>query len=643
MRKCSSGVSRRFTLWLTLSLLLAVLVPSACLLWFMNEAMLNEQLAMRQKLAEAYRGHLATHRQLLDSYLRSVADSLDAQAEALSGAELFSQQVRAGFAEGVVVFDTNGNVTYPDRVTTVQAEPLEPAWVAAHDMEATDFTAAASAYARVAESSSNFCFAARALQAQARCLVQAGERTAAIAVLVGPLADSRYQSATDGDGRRVVPNAELLAIELLNESEPVRARLVFERLKQRLNDYTSPLPSAQRRFLMRALQRLRDEDGLFPTLAAEELSAQYLEATSGGVRDSVVRATPLPGVWQFASRRGRVITLHRTASLVERMRRSLPQVSKPDVRVDFVSPGHEASESLLSVAAGPMLEGWQLSLSLQDEGDYKQGTQRRNRLYVWVGVLVGSLVVVLAVTALVMIRRQAALTQLRNDLVANVTHELKTPLASTRLLVETLLNSERMEEKTAREYLELIARENLRLSRLIDNFLTFSRIERNKYTFDFKDVPASSLAEAAAAAVQERFSTPECRFEVSIPADLPKVHADADAMVTALLNLLDNAYKYSGESKQIVFSAAAVNGNVVFSVKDNGIGLSPRDAKQVFKRFYQVNEHLSRSSGGAGLGLSIVQFIVAAHQGTVAVESELKRGSIFTLTIPVTGKKAQSQ
>jgi len=97
-----------------------------------------------------------------------------------------------------------------------------------------------------------------------------------------------------------------------------------------------------------------------------------------------------------------------------------------------------------------------------------------------------------------MVRRQAALTQLRNDLVANVTHELKTPLSSMRLLVETLLNSPQLNEKTAREYLELIAKEIFRLSRLIDNFLTFSRIERNKYTFDFKEVPAKAIVESAA-------------------------------------------------------------------------------------------------------------------------------------------------
>ncbi len=108
--------------------------------------------------------------------------------------------------------------------------------------------------------------------------------------------------------------------------------------------------------------------------------------------------------------------------------------------------------------------------------------------YVWIGVLVVATVIVLAALALRLVRRQMALTQLRNDLVANVTHELKTPLSSMRLLVDTLLNSQPLHEQTAREYLQLIAQENLRLSRLIDNFLTFSRMERNKYAFGFKEV-----------------------------------------------------------------------------------------------------------------------------------------------------------
>jgi signal transduction histidine kinase len=226
------------------------------------------------------------------------------------------------------------------------------------------------------------------------------------------------------------------------------------------------------------------------------------------------------------------------------------------------------------------------------------------------------------------------LTQLRNDLVANVTHELKTPLSSMRLLVDTLLNSQPLHEQTAREYLQLIAQENLRLSRLIDNFLTFSRMERNKYAFGFKEVPATAIVEGAITAVRERFNAPGCQFETHIAPDLPSVVADADALVTAMVNLLDNAYKYSGEEKRITLSATAENGSVCFAVKDNGIGLSPRDTKRIFKRFFQVDQRLSRSGGGCGLGLSIVKFIVTAHHGSVRVESQPGRGSTFTITLP---------
>jgi len=246
-------------------------------------------------------------------------------------------------------------------------------------------------------------------------------------------------------------------------------------------------------------------------------------------------------------------------------------------------------------------------------------------------------VAALGLLALGLIRRQTALTALRNDLVANVTHELKTPLSSMRLLVDTLLDSKELDQKTAREYLQLIATENLRLSRLIDNFLTFSRIERNKYAFHFHEVPASALVEAAAGAVRERFHAPGCRFDVQAAVDLPTVVADADALVTALVNLLDNAYKYSGDEKEITLAAGARNGSVFFAIKDNGIGLSSRDTKRIFKRFFQVDQEVSRSGGGCGLGLSIVQFIVTAHRGAVRVESQPGRGSTFTINLPVAG------
>ena len=636
-------------------LLLAVLVPSACLLWFMNQAVQNERLAVRQKLLEAYRGHLTLLQQRLEDYLSQTATNLDAAAQTASPAALFAHSVRAGVADSMICFDASGNVTYPAPLPVAHsgngiADPLlAAAWSTAHNLESSNPTAAAEAFGKVAAEATNASIAARALQSQARLLAQSGLKDAALLVLTQSLANSRFAITTDLQGRLIVPNAELLALELCAGTQNVAHSTclpeVRQRLKTQLLDYDSvPMPAAQRRFLMHELQRLFADQFEFPTLAAEDLAARYLaspkpEAGSNAGHAPGARAlspAPLPGVWQFFSSQRRAVLLLRADTMPTRVAAWVPAQTLPsDVSVAVVPPGKEADKFLLSTPAGPFMPGWRLALSLKDQRFFDAAVDARIASYVWIGALVLLSVVILALLLVRLLRRQLVLTQLRNDLVANVTHELKTPLSSMRLLVETLLNSPQLNEQTAREYLQLIATENLRLSRLIDNFLTFSRIERNKYTFRFNPVPALKLIEAAVASVRERFSAPGCHFEVKTPSQLPSVVADSDAMVTALVNLLDNAYKYSGDDKQITLSADSENGSVRFAIKDNGVGLSSRDTKRIFKRFYQVDQRLSRTGGGCGLGLSIVKFIVAAHDGDVRVDSTPGKGSIFTVTLPV--------
>jgi signal transduction histidine kinase len=191
-----------------------------------------------------------------------------------------------------------------------------------------------------------------------------------------------------------------------------------------------------------------------------------------------------------------------------------------------------------------------------------------------------------------------------------------------------------LNETTVREYLGLISSENERLSRLIQNFLAFSRMERSQYTLQFAVVPARQILDAALAAVRERFEAPGCRLDVKVDAQLPDLLGDADALATALINLLDNAYKYSEDIKHIVLSARSEGGRVIFTVKDNGIGIPPREAKRIFQPFYQVDQRLARKAGGCGLGLGIVQFITKAHRGRISVESEPGCGSTFTLSLP---------
>jgi len=634
--KPNVGEGRPGGLWLMLLLLLAALVPSVCLLWFMNQAVHNERLAVRQALAEAHRANLLLIQTRVEVNLRQAAGELDAEAGRLAPGALFAKQVRAGLADAVVCFGASGQVTYPSSAPAPVREPLSGAWNQADARESSNPEAAAAAFAQIAGQMTSASQAARALQAQARCLLKAHDTNTALLVLTTTLEEERFRNATDLQGRLIQPNAELMSLELLKGGRPELVRTVRDRLVNRLLDYDDGALSApQRRFLMREVLRLGPDPAVARMLAAEELAARWLDAGPARPGDPVFRPTALADVWQFTSSGGRVLTLHETEALRERLRVGVPpQLLPSGTSLAWLPPGRESERPQAWQMAGPELPGWLLVFNTPGQGAADTVAEQRIASYIWIGVLVFATVIVLAALGLRLVRRQVALTQLRNDLVANVTHELKTPLSSMRLLVDTLLNSETIDQQTAREYLQLIAQENLRLSRLIDNFLTFSRMERNKYAFGFKEVPAGDIVQAAVAAVRERFNVPGCHFTTEAADDLPPVLADADAMVTAVVNLLDNAYKYSGDEKEITLRAGAENGSVLFSVKDNGIGLSPRDSRRVFKRFYQVDQRLSRSGGGCGLGLSIVKFIVSAHHGVVRVESQPGRGSTFTISLP---------
>ncbi len=149
-------------------------------------------------------------------------------------------------------------------------------------------------------------------------------------------------------------------------------------------------------------------------------------------------------------------------------------------------------------------------------------------------------------------------------------------------------------------------------------------MERNRGRFDFERVQAAAVARTAT-------STNRFAVEVKIEDSLPPLYADADALVTVLLNLLENAYKYSSEDRHIELRVFLADGRVCFAVKDNGIGLTEREQKKIFRRFYQVDRGLTRQTGGVGLGLSIVEFIMKAHKGMVSVVSQPGTGSTFTV------------
>jgi signal transduction histidine kinase len=367
------------------------------------------------------------------------------------------------------------------------------------------------------------------------------------------------------------------------------------------------------------------------------LAARYLEAHPTPVLHEVLRATDVPGLWAAASPGKRALALFTTDRLRSEIETFVhePAVAA-DVRITAIAPGEDtlSDATLVTSSLAPQLPGWRLALSLDDRALFDTAADKRVTLYLWIGAAVIAVMSVLAVFIARGFGRQVRLARLKNDLVATVSHELKTPLTAMRALVETLLDAEKFDEKTTREYLQLLAHENARLSRLIDNFLTFSRLERNKFRFAVAPLQPRAVVDGAVAAMGERCAAPTCRFEARTAANLPAITGDCDALVTALLNLLDNAWKYSGDDKHILLRTEAAEGGVRFAVEDNGIGLTPRDRRRVFERFYRADDRLARTAEGCGLGLSIVQSIVEAHRGSVRVASEAGRGSTFTIDIP---------
>jgi signal transduction histidine kinase len=226
------------------------------------------------------------------------------------------------------------------------------------------------------------------------------------------------------------------------------------------------------------------------------------------------------------------------------------------------------------------------------------------------------------------------LARLKNDLVSTVSHELKTPLASMRALVDTLSAGRYRDQRQLHDYLDLIAKENLRLSNLLENFLTFSRLERGRQHFRFEALEPARVVAEAVGALQEKLAAANCTFIQNVEPGLPQIRGDVGALSTVLINLLDNAWKYTDTDKRISARAYATQGDVCFEVADNGIGIARTETRKIFERFYQVDQSLTRQRGGCGLGLGIAHYIVRAHGGIVQVESEPGKGSTFRVTIP---------
>ena len=221
----------------------------------------------------------------------------------------------------------------------------------------------------------------------------------------------------------------------------------------------------------------------------------------------------------------------------------------------------------------------------------------------------------------------------RRDFIANVSHELRTPLTSIQGYTETLLDST-SDNNHAREFLEIIRKSAVRMSRLTEDLLTLARVESGEQRFDIQPSAAADLLQEAVQSFREIARIQNVELIVEDHA-VARVGADPEAIHQVFSNLVDNAMKYAQSGGRIILGARPVSSGVEFYVQDFGPGIPSEHLPRLFERFYRVDKARSRESGGTGLGLAIAKHIVLAHGGSIRAQSELNHGSTFLFTLPL--------
>lgn len=228
-------------------------------------------------------------------------------------------------------------------------------------------------------------------------------------------------------------------------------------------------------------------------------------------------------------------------------------------------------------------------------------------------------------------QRQLEVARLKSDFVSTVSHELKTPLTSIRLLAERLLKLMPEEIAKQKEYHKLILEQSYRLSHLISNILDFTKLEEDKQKYKFEMADLTNLVRQSIDDYPIKLLRPDCKLEINFAGDLPLFYFDKDAISRAFINLLDNALKFSPSEGLIKINIGKTNEEVFIEVIDQGIGIDEKEKKKIFERFYHTGK-------GTGLGLKIVRHIVQGHNGRIELESERNKGSNFKIVLPLKNK-----
>jgi two-component system phosphate regulon sensor histidine kinase PhoR len=312
-------------------------------------------------------------------------------------------------------------------------------------------------------------------------------------------------------------------------------------------------------------------------------------------------------------------------------------------------PPLRTGEFTVGVRFPTTLYNWRVQVSPLASEELASRVQNRRLLEITM-VSLSCIVIVVGAFAIVLVsEKERRISALKSEFVANVSHELKTPLALVRMFAEMLQSGRVASDAKKQEYLDIIVRESERLSALIENVLDFARLERGRGSYEFAEADVGDAVARAANVYRYRAEREGVKLVVEVEPDLPRARIDERAIQLAVINLVDNALKYAPQSEAITVRARGHEGGVRVDVGDQGPGVPAEDRARIFERFVRLpgsrderatsgrasNSRAAQSPvRGSGIGLALVKHIAESHGGRAWVTSEIGRGSTFTFTIP---------
>ena len=609
---------------------LLLLLPAVYLIILLESTIDNESIALKNQIRESYKSSLIDTSKKLSEYWKLLESD-----KSLSTEDPIEIHTATG-ADSAILYDVYGKMIFPVINTGMKASPIPERFIEAREKaKRRDYINAVNDLLFIAANKNEVREEAIALYEAAVLMKKIGKVEEALEICNKLVYQEAYRNIQNYNEHLIYLDAMYLLIEMEPQSVQSDSQNL-NRLYSILNNYSrSDILTSQRLHISTKIQKLHPEL-YFPLQNSEKIALSLLNKSENQDRRNILQKTPLEDIWQYTVN-GRHVLLFSGEKLNNTLLSLVSDAGNiPEkTTLGFLLPGKAAKDSIVHIDAANRMPGWRISLNFNDPGYMASLIQQRAKVYRYTSVIVISFSLVLGALFLRDMKRKLHLADLKNDLVANVTHELKTPLASSRLLLDTLINQPDLPREKLDNYLSHLSKENSRLCRLVEHFLAFSKLEKNQYNFQIKTICLDDLIDDLNEAIQGRFPSQKQRINYECTEEEVFIKGDIQSLVTVIVNLLENALKFSESDKKVFLKILSDGEKLKVSVKDEGIGISAKEQKKIFEQYYQADNKLSRKYEGSGLGLNIVKTVLVAHKSNINIESSPGNGSSFSFELTI--------